>query len=536
MPQPAEIDQLLEQLLRLFAQTQQSIAEQLAALPASGVRRRARLRELSRNIDAELAALNANTASWLEGNFPAIYTMGAQQGAASIGTEFAWSQIHIDALQHLATDTYESVLAATRHVGDDVKVWIREQARRQTALSILEGRTAQQAARELTKAAAGDLVDELGGPVGVLRYADGSYRTLDDYADMLMRTKTAECFNEGTFNQLDEFDIGFVEVFDGVNCGWSTHNDGDSANGSIRTLKDARSHPLSHPRCRRSFGGRPDITSAKDARVAKPTPTAGQRADQAKAEKDRADQIARRAASRRQPRQPRSSSAGRKPRTPRSKTTGGRPQGTAAPSKMLDFDTPAARRFQPLAEQVDQLHGLKPGGRQTVVVTGKASNKGGHFSTGRKSRKLRASDNRMEIRVNDRGDGTEALSFLHEVGHRTDYDSTLSAYAPWTTANRSADPAVARAVLEFHEATRATNTIARVPSGWPLSYRQYFRSPEEIWARAYSQWAANRIGGDARRALEAAQLRNPGFQWPDDEFATIAPLVENILRARGLML
>lgn len=52
-----------------------------------------------------------------------------------------------------------------------------------------------------------------------------------------------------------------VEVFDGLDCGWTTHQDTDKANRSVRTVEDAAEWPIPHPRCRRGFGPRPDLTS-----------------------------------------------------------------------------------------------------------------------------------------------------------------------------------------------------------------------------------------------------------------------------------
>ena len=49
------------------------------------------------------------------------------------------------------------------------------------------------------------------------------------------------------------------------NCGWTSHDDPQQANGRIVPLEVARQYPLSHPNCRRSSTPRPDITSADQA-------------------------------------------------------------------------------------------------------------------------------------------------------------------------------------------------------------------------------------------------------------------------------
>ena len=226
---------------------------------------------------------------------------------------FSWTQIHVDAVQHLAADAFDDVLKATSFVRDDVKAWIRESSRRQTSLALLEGRTAEQAASALEKAAAGEAVALLGGPVGVIRYADGSYRSFADYSDMLLRTSTANAYNAGTLNQLTVAGVGYVEVLDGNGCGWTSHDDPDTANGTVRPIADAMAHSLSHPRCRRSFIGRPDVTNARQAQDAKRSTTDAQRADQIQAEQDRAALVRRR-------REARKAREARSARTPRQAT------------------------------------------------------------------------------------------------------------------------------------------------------------------------------------------------------------------------
>ncbi|MFF3919455.1 hypothetical protein ACFYZB_39715 [Streptomyces sp. NPDC001852] len=52
-----------------------------------------------------------------------------------------------------------------------------------------------------------------------------------------------------------------MEVFDGADCGWTSHKDPDKAGGTLRAVEKAAQWPISHPRCRRAFGARPDVTA-----------------------------------------------------------------------------------------------------------------------------------------------------------------------------------------------------------------------------------------------------------------------------------
>lgn len=317
MPQPPEVEATARRLIDLFTTAQADIQAQLEALarqpPGSNARRRARLKELQASVDGMLNQLEADARTWLTGQLPETYELGAGTAAAELGEAFQWSQPHVSAVQQLATETFDDVLSATSYVRESTRRWVREQALRQTTLSLLEGRTAQQAARALVSAA-GEVVDALGGPVGMVRYADGSYRRLADYADTLLRTTTARCYNAGSLNQYRQMGVGWVEVTDGADCGWARHDDGDKANGTVRRVADAFQHSLSHPRCRRSFSARVDVRNVGEARTAVPTTTAAQRADQAEAERERAETFR----LRRTARQARERRSARTRRTPRS--------------------------------------------------------------------------------------------------------------------------------------------------------------------------------------------------------------------------
>ncbi|MEV6029059.1 hypothetical protein [Streptomyces sp. NPDC052036] len=73
--------------------------------------------------------------------------------------------------------------------------------------------------------------------------------------------KSAVAYNAGTLNRACEAGVQFMEVFDGSDCGSTSHKDPDKANGTLRTVEEAASWPISHPRCRRIFGAGPDVTS-----------------------------------------------------------------------------------------------------------------------------------------------------------------------------------------------------------------------------------------------------------------------------------
>lgn len=76
----------------------------------------------------------------------------------------------------------------------------------------------------------------------------GEYR-----AEMIARSELALATNAGTFGTYEHSGITYVRVHDGAGCGWLHHSDPDLADRSIRTLAEAREHPISHPNCVRAF-------------------------------------------------------------------------------------------------------------------------------------------------------------------------------------------------------------------------------------------------------------------------------------------
>ncbi|MFI2620387.1 hypothetical protein [Streptomyces sp. NPDC018584] len=66
---------------------------------------------------------------------------------------------------------------------------------------------------------------------------------------------------------------GGTFTIDGVivaNCGWTSHEDSDIANRTVRTVQDALAHPISHPHCVREFLPRLDIADRTDIQSGAP--------------------------------------------------------------------------------------------------------------------------------------------------------------------------------------------------------------------------------------------------------------------------
>lgn len=259
MPQPGEVGAVADELIGLWRESHTRLLGELADAVADDRlwRRRARLRDLLAVHAEVIDELTVGTRLWLGSRLPVVHALGAAV-AVRAGGRHVWSQPHIEAITHLARRTWTDVAQHLTDIDADGRRVLRGLARASARNMLLEGVPAGSAGRELERAAARE-------GLWSVRYANGARHGIGDYADTLARTVSAEAYNDGTFTQAEADGFGWMEVFDGPDCGWTSHQDPDKANGTIRRLEDCQAHSLSHPRCARSFAPAPHVTSETEA-------------------------------------------------------------------------------------------------------------------------------------------------------------------------------------------------------------------------------------------------------------------------------
>lgn len=269
MPQPAANTAAAQQLIDAYRTTQDNIAAQIAEwadAPARAVAVR-RLRTLLADVDHQVDSLEAAIHGWLVDTMPPIWEAGGATFAEEAGTVFEWTATHAQAMYSFQFDMNTEALERTQFVRDQTKAVIQQLARQQAQRAITEGVTATQAGSELTAqviAAVGEQLPANEAGVLVVRYADGARHTVADWGDMNARTTTAIAYNKGTFRQARDDGFGRLLVHDGAEdgCGWTSHDDPDLADGSIRSIEDCEAYPISHPRCVRGFSPDPKSLAA----------------------------------------------------------------------------------------------------------------------------------------------------------------------------------------------------------------------------------------------------------------------------------
>jgi hypothetical protein len=228
--------------------------ERLAAGDPVRTARLDRLLTMRKTIEDEMQRLDIRTARWFDsgkGHDPYLSGFAMTAGPSE--------PVNRRAAIRLADDLFHDLLEATRYVRADTKRVIAEAAKIAAESTVVEN-TAQGAARDIMA----KMLRERG--IAAVRYANGARHGLAEYSEMVIRTKTALAFNRGTLDGAP--DVQWWELFDGPDCGLSSHDDTTLANGLIVERGTVQSYPISHPRCRRAAGPRPDITSERAAKKA----------------------------------------------------------------------------------------------------------------------------------------------------------------------------------------------------------------------------------------------------------------------------
>ena len=294
MAVPVEVEASIDRAIRMFQDAQARILDEQAeilALPdaerARLTRRSARLVNMAASVQGILDDLRSDMAEWLSTDLPGVYRIGAQAAAGGSSTipSFVWTQVHVDAVQFAAADMWDDILEATQFVDSDTRRWITEVAQGAVEETLIDGRTFAEVRRDIVRHGAARQLKGDPVPITSVRYKNGVLHSLDTYAEMLIRTKTITAHNQGTITAATAVGITLFEVFD-QGCGWSYHDDPIRAHGRIVTAEQARDQPLSHPNCRRSFGGRPDLT-AEDAGTLQSSVPVESQTEQAAADRER---------------------------------------------------------------------------------------------------------------------------------------------------------------------------------------------------------------------------------------------------------
>ncbi|MFE1452004.1 hypothetical protein [Streptomyces olivaceoviridis] len=194
---------------------------------------------------------------WAAQDLPTAYRDGALRALRTANADitlFRWTADHQAAITALTATFYTDLVGR-----------IQEAVRRAQAFA----RAAQDATREVTLGRNHAGIDSArliaDHPLSTVIYRDSSRHPVKDWARSALTYQGAVTANTGAVNtaRLD-LETEWMEVRDGDECGWVSHEDTDHADGTIRSVDDCATYPIAHHGCRREFFPRPDLTGRRD--------------------------------------------------------------------------------------------------------------------------------------------------------------------------------------------------------------------------------------------------------------------------------
>lgn len=275
-----ETDATVDPLARAYRESWARITSRLQRLQDDPLAQhtRRRLGELQEMIGREVAYLEDEVAGRASQAVRWAQEAGFEAGARGAGaTDVDFAMMNRDAGRRAADGLYTDLLEATGNVDHTTKRLLRQVGQDAQLQKFIEGRTATDAARRMRELAAENRVY-------AVRYANGALHQMDSYAEMAMRTVSAEIYNVGLVEGAVAEGAEWFEVFDGPDCGLEFHDDPLVADGLIVDARTAGNFPIAHPNCRRAIGVRPDVTSREGAEAAGRSTTFDQRMDQREAD------------------------------------------------------------------------------------------------------------------------------------------------------------------------------------------------------------------------------------------------------------
>ncbi|MFD7995509.1 hypothetical protein [Streptomyces mexicanus] len=213
--------------------------------------------EFNRDVGEFDRLTRALAVRWAGQDLPIAYRDGALQALRRANRDiavFRWTADHQAALAALTATFYTDLIGR-----------IQEAVRRAQAFA----RAAQDATREVTLGRNHAGIDSArlvaDHPLDTVVYRNNARHSVKDWARSALTYQGVVTANHGAINtgRLDLEALWF-ECVDGSECGFTSHQDTDHANGTIRSADDAAAYPLAHFGCIRQWIPRPDLNGRRD--------------------------------------------------------------------------------------------------------------------------------------------------------------------------------------------------------------------------------------------------------------------------------
>ena len=194
---------------------------------------------------------------------------------------------------------------------------------------------------------------------------------------------------------------------------------------------------------------------------------------------------------------------------------------------------------------IDSVHGI-PDRAANVPVEFKSLETHGRYQ----ARKVGASIMPDSIAVSPAGE-TKQLTLAHEIGHYLDHvaipgnkdmdrdHANDPQFKAWVEAVRESK--AVQKLQEYKDAATKKVMTARDQKeiAWGdflYSQYSYLLQADELWARSYAQWIAERSGNKAMLGqVESGAKKEASRQWAPEDFKPISEAIDGIFRKLGLL-
>lgn len=268
---PAQVklnEKNISELVALYKKAYKEIVQEISTATDFGIANR---KAILRQIDKTLVELGVDTQKFLEKELPEYYKTGAGHAVSQlehidapvrVGTGF--SVVHKQAIVALIDETSKAFAEGLTGVKRSASVVLNKAVKEEMKYRLAAGQLKGEALVKTKQTITGLLQEQGLSALKTRAYTNKAgtviQRTikLDDYAEMLIRTKAVEARNTGLVNRMVENDYDLVQV----SAHGATDVCGDwegeilsltGETSGYKTVSDAESSGLFHPNCRHSI-------------------------------------------------------------------------------------------------------------------------------------------------------------------------------------------------------------------------------------------------------------------------------------------
>lgn len=251
----------ISKLIDAYKSAYKQIYEEIATSTKFGAANR---KAILAQIEGILTDLGEQTQAWIDETIPAQYKVGADTAVSQmkaidfpVEIKTGFNRVHRDAIAALVDDTSKAFAESLSGVNRSARQLLGKATKELITQQLATGQIAGQATKETQKRIVSILQDE---GLAALKDKSGRAWQLDDYTEMLVRTKSVEARNTGLKNRMVENNMDLVQV--------SSHGATDvcadwegkilsltGATPGYPTLADAEADGLFHPNCKHAING-----------------------------------------------------------------------------------------------------------------------------------------------------------------------------------------------------------------------------------------------------------------------------------------